>query len=596
MRTPPIRFRPYDMAPKYTRSHAIGGGTEGLGHRLKEILYTPNFDVTRLKVNDPADRRLLCSDILERGDEARYVQMMPPFITGVHRSVYERSLAALPPGFLVGFQGRLNAQICLRDAFQNILGLVIDEASRKIDPRLFVDEQFNFLRMVVKHPEKKHWHQLFLELRLFSSLHLFEHSPAKMIEMSYPWMFDLNTPEGQHLHPWDFITRDEWVGKGRINLAVTAIRHTFEKHLGLIMDESSLTIDSRLKPLRKANVSDEATSLPRLFGKSHWMELWTAHGLGKMVAIVPEFNRKTCLAIRTAYPWAFNLATDEGKHLHSWEFVQTSLWSGEKGAELAGEALRHVLEKHLGLKMKPPTPEDPAFSIDERLIQGDAADFLSSAGDQDWLSFTNHHLLFLVEIRKDRPDFPRYIGRVFEWLYPWAFDLTTPEGQHLHFWRIGRPNWEKPKDIQTAVKHEVRREGWRTAQLPVKATRDWFKQAGLGGLLGKFESDRIKLLTRVYPKLSEADFTGLRTSEATSPMKSFRPYTAHILRLSMEGRVYCLPENFSRGKFAKKINDREIGIFERREKEFHLVATFPAIPNPSGKYFHIAEADIIPAT
>ena len=142
---------------------------------------------------------------------------------------------------------------------------------------------------------------------------------------------------------------------------------------------------------------------------------------------------------------------------------------GKAGLDKAwSKSLRHVLESHLGLRMVPPGDRGPErFYIDERLLKGRMDLFLAENGVSTWPDLINEHMMFLRAIREDLPDFPKDIAGVFQLLYPWAFDLSTPEDCHAHPWQVAlEARWYSAvgemdlNRIAAALRHEVDREGW----------------------------------------------------------------------------------------------------------------------------------------
>ena len=499
--------------------------------------------------------------------------------------------------FWEGRQGRANAETCVEYAFTEILGLNMSRSPFSIDERLFRANQREYLESVVT-AEDKNWKNLFAQLRLAGMMVNSQYftSTYSAVKSTFPWAFNLATQEGEHLHQWDFFQRDIWQGSRGLSLARFALKHVMEKHYGLQMDKESGSIDERLFPrvvLGRTHIS------PSAFGFNYWDRLFAESGLGGMIGSVPGLDGKTSKAFQLSYPWAFDLATEEGRHLHYWDFNSEGTWKGDRGSRLAVAAISHIFEKHLGLEMTPPE-EDRESNIDKRLLSGDVDKFLRDNGFESWLKLCQAHLRIVDTMRKDVPGIGTGIRGILEFVYPWAFDLDSPEGRHLHFWTISLKfdSWEKTNDIIDAITHEVDREGWEISELPDLATEDWIVSVGLGGLLGtRFKHSRYEMIKFVYPEtfqsgaLGEADFKWLKTTDEKQPMRLIRAADYDAARVGIQGTNYILPTEYL-DKYARKINDKEIGIFEKVEAddhvEFVLVAKF-CIPTEETDRYKVAE-------
>lgn len=521
-----------------------------------------------------------------------------------YQNVLSGDSRKFPNGFWQGTQGQINAAACMEYGLKEVLGLKFDRETRTIDPLLLERHQKTLLATKVNHP-RKNWQNLFQEIRLLGCLSIpeFENSPALALMRSFPWAFDLNTDEGKHMHAWDFIVKDPWEGEKGYNLALTAIRHVFEKHLGIVMDAGTGTIDERMMPEQGTKFPEKYTRLPRLFGCTQWWELFEKEGIVGPLIGVERFNNKAFLALYHAYKWAFDLNTPEGKHLHPWDFVQTGLWAGPEGRELAKTALTHVICSHLGLRMVPPAPRTGQFAIDERLLNGDMRAFFSANGVSNWTELLNDRLLFVNEINNSNPSLPKSFHQTFKWIFPWAFCLGMPEGMHAHPWNISTEfDWVNERDVIDAVTHEVNRENWTITELPEKATTEWFKKVGLGGLLDRF-SNRVNLFKFVYKEqfdngtLNEADFPNLQTGGEKRPYKAIAPATSYGRKaavFTMEGANYNLPAEYA-GCCAQKMDDGIIGIFKKNPSSktgsgLKLIGTIEQVAGKTGVW--IKEKDI----
>lgn len=609
---------------------------------------------------------LLCHDILDYGMKDRYVQAMRPVITDIYNEVQNKERLDFPKAFWQGEQGKVNIAICIDHAFSTVLGLKMDESSGNIDRRLFKKNQPELIRSVLQEGTQPTWQSLFGFLHL-TTPYLLLGGAHSCIKATYPWSFNLETPEGKHLHPWDFIYKSMWIGKKGYELGVSAIRHIFEKHLGLIMDRSTSKIDERLFPEPGTVSPLRQTRLPRSFGFNEWTDFFediglngALYGVGKLdreglklpavdvetvlgifldrgycvnrnwlrrgidisreefklgrvsvedftgfgmrahdimvslftagcidregmildhsnekkvefaeisklierdvktvfrmlkrndvgmkidydqesrifqllrEAIDYSFWRSHYFAMNAAYPWAFNLDTAEGHHLHPMDFQTTDLWTGKKGEVLARKTIAHVLESHMGLEMVPSGKDHPEGIIDKRLINKNIKEFLRMNGAEEWRDLYQRQLLFIMQIVEDRPELKGNFARLFKWVYPWAFDLSKPEGQHLHVWDIALEfNWNHDSDVKEALMHEVKREGWTLNELPKKVTKEWLVSVGLAGLADRFSEDKMSLLKFVYPQafingaIRETDFINIPTTVKKQPMKKISSY------------------------------------------------------------------------
>ena len=453
-----------------------------------------------LYVGEPDDVNLCCGNILERGQYSKYKSVMGPLIQDIYDEVYKGRFKQVPVCFWEGRQGRANAETCVEYAFTEILGLNMSRSPFSIDERLFRCKQKEFLGSVIAEGDKT-WRALMVQLRLSGALDLpYFSSTYSLIRSTFPWAFNLATDEGDHLHPWDFRQNHMWSGYTGRSLARFALKHVMEKHYGLQMDRKNGLIDERLLPAPgRTRISSEP------FGFKSWEEMFREMDLFGMVRDCQGIDGKTSKAFQLSYPWAFDLTKDI--HLHSWAFTAEDRWKGEEGRKLAATTISHILEGHLGLKMTAPK-EGVEASIDERLLKGEADRFLADNGFTDWAELFAAHLSIVYTMEQDIPAFKSRMGirNVLEFVYPWAFDLDSPEGKHLHFWKIMLKvnSWEDPKDIVSAFKHEVQREGWGVSELPALVKEDWINSVGLGGLWStKFGFRRLEMIRSVYPELSE---------------------------------------------------------------------------------------------
>ncbi|MFA5097455.1 MAG: hypothetical protein WC490_02360 [Candidatus Margulisiibacteriota bacterium] len=566
----------------------------------------------RLNMARGRDVPLLCGDLIFPEEAPVYRQKFSPFIVDVYNRVLGGEISRFPRDFWTGAQGFANSIVCIDHGIRNILGLVMSEDPLLIDPRLFREGQGAFLAETVT-AQDKNWQNLFMQIKLLGAVtRVPEHqqSCATAFFNTYPWAFDLNTEERNHLHPWDFIQRDMWRDEKGYEMGITAVRHGLERHAGLNMDEANCSIDSRLFPEPGSKFPERYTALPRVFGFSQWIDLFSELGLAGAMQGVPAFERKHSCALYHAYPWAFDLDTEEGSHLHFWDFVQVGLWESGLGQSLVEKSLRHVLESHLGLRMVPPGDRGPEqFYIDERLLKGRMDLFLAENGVSTWPDLINEHMMFLRAIREDLPDFPKDIAGVFQLLYPWAFDLSTPEDCHAHPWQVAlEARWYSAvgemdlNRIAAALRHEVDREGWDISRLAEKVTPLWLKESGLGGILDIF-GRVVDLIKAVYADdygsaaALEAGFRGLHDMAEDVRARTISSgvyYDQQIARVNIGGTLYTLPGEFA-GMVAKMIGGNMIGVMRAVDvdgkKDLVLVATFEAAPR-GARTAYIKGADL----
>ena len=559
--------------------------SQHVGH-LRSLLASPVIGTSLMSTD--AARPLLCASGVSAQNVVQYRQQFAAHVVGEYDYVVQNAGQRFEPGFWMGYQGKVNAEICFEHASRTRLGIVMKPPANsplttpgEVDKRLYRGNQFKFLSTFVIDPAKeKNWQNTVMQLQLFSPFGShFNHSMYNVFSNIYSWAFDYQTPEGQHLHEWDFITKSMWCGPEGYNLAVSAIKHEFERHRGIVMDQESRSIDARFFASPREKWPEKHCAFPKSFGCDEWGQLMdqiklgaaysgggdlnlemlrsfgkvskkllqyllteglVAKDNGRVLVNIPsrdnfrlcrvvkadfeavsndayetmvilykhgcidangiiisgydlkrdaliadpaigsadkadqflavllknakvpglsfedetrlhhmlDNSRTTALRgnsvrmLKAVWPWMFDLTTAETLHLHENDLICSGVWETGASENRAKELIAHVFERHLGLKMIPPVPGRPEYYIDERLLSGNVDQFLISCGVNSWTKFNERYLLFVRQIALELNTVPKGIPRLLRWIYPWAFDQTTPEGKHLHPHDIGRFSWD----------------------------------------------------------------------------------------------------------------------------------------------------------
>ncbi|MBU0672197.1 MAG: DUF4046 domain-containing protein, partial [Candidatus Margulisbacteria bacterium] len=162
-----------------------------------------------------------------------------------------------------------------------------------------------------------------------------------------------------------------WSGRqGQLNMII-CFRYLLEQKLGFQMQRSPQIIDSRF--FRQ----NQGEFLVSEVGKEDWTAFCAKYKLGGGLNLT--FANSFSQLIRTSYPWAFNLNSKEGSHLHPDDFRTNDTWQGSKGRKLAGRMADHRFRRHLGLTM-----DEKTKTFDPRLLRENQAELLASLGYTCW--------------------------------------------------------------------------------------------------------------------------------------------------------------------------------------------------------------------
>ncbi len=441
-----------------------------------------------------------CADL-----EETYRSLLSVQVKNIYREVLTRTERKnFPTGFWNEYQGKVNFSICLRWIMMHLNGPENGVSVESVIKRLSTNEGHNaFLRDEVEGKEKN-WFKFFQQerVRLLAPVQsLFNNNACEAFKFSFPEAFDLYTPEGQHLHFWDFESKK---GKGahRLDDARQAFVHTFQNHI--FINGKKLVFPRDAVPETRLPELQRFTYLPRRTGTDSWTSFFKKYNLYGVIQWVPELERSHYLHLLEFFPWAFNLDTEEGAHLHEFDFINPEKWEGYEGVELAKKSVRHMLEKHFDLKMSAPRFIGDSYYIDTRLVEGRIRDFLSACGAAEWRRLLTGQLYFLKRAQQINPHVPGNIVNVFKWVYPWAFDLSTPEGSHAHFWQIALEHpWAGIGEIRTIIIHELAADGITMDEIPSKATEKWFIGKRLKSVVNMFKG-KAKLFRAIFPEAFES--------------------------------------------------------------------------------------------
>lgn len=489
------------LSTNLTRIHSRGQLS------LKRVLFAQTFDSSLLNPANQVHLALIRGRALEDAlfghemakDEiiARYEARLAPLIIGRYEMVRHGEALRLND-FWEGAKGGVHLKILVKYLFEQVLGLRIDERTRTIDQRLFGPNQKAFLGS----QGVTDWPALFAQYKLKGMMIRALEQPNSVVEAvrrTYPWMFDSHTAEGQHLHLLDFPRLPKVSGPDEARCA--ELRHVLEKHLGLEMDEATGSIDQRyLGTNQRAYLASQ--------GVARWLDLLVKIEAAGLVRGV--FKDSFYLALKTAYPWAFDLSTPEGRHLHPWDFSPQGIWLNR---ETRIVALKHLFERHLVLVVEP-----KKISQEITTARG-IKTVLQREGVNGWNELFEKHglvcLLYSYEVKNTTE--VQAIAALRE-AYPFAFDQNSPEGAHLHPW-LFRANWGREAgrgEAVTAVRHifsrhlgiindETRTISSQLKEGAVPAVGGWHSvlaDEGLAGLYGVVYRGRPKeLLADAYPWL-----------------------------------------------------------------------------------------------
>lgn len=282
-----------------------------LTERVARGYYRPDLELLT------GDKLSLVEDLPVKQRESLYLERLATPVIEIFEEVLSGSRKVFPDRFWSGRQGRLNMIICFRYALETHCGLEMQRSPRVIAPQLFRRAQPDFLR---RHCGSEDWTAFVARFKLHGGFaQTFSNSINNLVRAAYPWAFDLNTPEGQHLHPDDFRHNNLWFGPQGKRIAWRMVDHRFRRHLGLTMDKKTRTFDQRLLREGQAQLLTE-------LGHGCWRDVFNAEGLGGLLASRPEFHSKVGLVLAWRYPWAFDLNTPEGQHLHSHDFEDRAVF------------------------------------------------------------------------------------------------------------------------------------------------------------------------------------------------------------------------------------------------------------------------------
>ncbi|MFC1674978.1 hypothetical protein ACFL1K_03735 [Candidatus Omnitrophota bacterium] len=449
---------------------------------LADILKADDFDFRCLDPDRKSDLKLfsagelnkllaLCAPVLEKEELIDiYAARIGPLLLLYYEAMLKDKKLRFPRGTETGEQGRINRILLFKYFFEIKLGVVIKKGEA-VDKRLSFKNQLAFVRS----RGAKNWDGLKNKFRLRA---VFKPGNVDLpmrqcIIEAYPWVFDYKTKEGQHLHYYlDFIPKDS-----RKEEVIADFKHILEKHFGFRMDEESGEIDPRLRK--------QIGSLKEMI-----------EGGGGRRAMVRLGGMLE--AMQACYPWAFNLETAEGRHLHPWDFT----YRGKNEKENAIKAFRHAMEKHLGLI------DAQAKTFSELLHPGNFPALYRKEGLTKGQSWGN--LLEKYGFCKDA--FLALGGSIYNLLseaYPWIFDLKSAEGRHLHPWefigkRVRTVKWTDEM-IGQALNHvALKHRGLELeeGQLISGLTSKVLKEEGLERLLKMFSSAEA-LVYHGFPQFSD---------------------------------------------------------------------------------------------
>ncbi|MDD5382042.1 MAG: hypothetical protein PHH60_00065 [Candidatus Margulisbacteria bacterium] len=297
-----------------------------------------------------------------------------------------------------------------------------------------------------------------------------------------------------------------WAGwQGQLNFVI-CLRYVLEQKYGIKMQRSPRTIDPRLF---KRNQGD---FLRGIIGKEDWTDFLAKSKLHGGFA--RTFVNSISSAMRMAYPWAFNFNTPEGAHLHLDDFRTNDLWQDSRGLQVAWRMVDHRVRKHLGIMM-----DERTQTFDPRLLRANQAEMLASLGQACWRD------VFIAEglggLLASAPQFNNKVGQVLKWRYPWAFDRSKPEGEHLHAHDFEEKMvFTSGEELREALLHETDQEGWTLRELPQRINKEWLKDHGLGSIS---EVPKIEIFRQAFPIefssgfFTEADFRNQGTMRRLKP-------------------------------------------------------------------------------
>lgn len=331
-----------------------------------------------------------------------------------------------------------------------------------------------------------------------------------------------------------------WVGgQGRLNF-IACFKHFLKKEYDLKMDELEHKIDPRL--------FGNEIKLPALLESYH-----LNGGFRLLFADLQEL-------MMAAYPWAFDQDRPEGEYLPLDQFSPIVFGKNDRRNRLA---LRHKLEKHLGLKMNP-----HGRKIDPRLLRENCEEFLRSQGYSNWRDLLAAYGLFSPIHNK----FVDSVGQFLKWVYPWAFDWSKPEGEHLHEHDYSKKSrFRTVEELRLAFFHELSAAGWTIKDIPKKVTKAWLAEHNLT------DTDSQRNMVDYFLKIIPEEFQKIELVRGDFRSGRLRPNTTESWRrtklknrekdsgrcfINLENVRYSLPAAFN-------------GFLVRRESADHFVIYDP---------------------
>jgi|GEM_PF-2069072 len=558
-------------------------------HRFFNMFDSPNRHLV-LNPESGADVKLLVQGKLDFYPHLwkSYCEKFGPFLIEIFEETLSGDRLKMPKGTFDGFQGLINAVILARYVLEQKCVLQMSEVGRRIDPRLLSKNQSEFLAGALGRSDNLRWTDFAGKYKIHAAFQKFGASAQKMLEHCYPWAFNLSTPEGHHFHPWQFLTKGKWENDSGEVLARVALRHVFEKHLGFVMDMETRTIDERFFPGRYVEFLREQ-------GAAETLDLFEKLGISGTINSVPRFRHKYVDAFISTWPWAFDLSTPEGKHLHYWDFFGKGFREQDESMIVARG--KHILESHYKLSMNPNTGR-----ISKYLLEDGGKRFLGKTKYENWSDFFVYSGIYRPF--KDSgilgEDFSM-VG-ILKKIYPWAFDLSKPEGKHIHFWRlINESHWTAGK-MRAAILHSLGEDGLFLSDFP-RVSERWFRDKGMGGIF-----DRFRSVYRIAKYVFEREFAdeelqeGMFKTANVELIPSFRRVTSYVSnfygKATIDGRNYCFPKKFI-GLHVKRMSYDFGGLYnvdfdaEGNVTNRKLIYLFRLSDSDSYDAVHVKDADLV---
>jgi RNA polymerase sigma factor for flagellar operon FliA len=487
----------------------LEAGVENYGViNMRDVLYDTKINSEYLRPEYEADVLLVAGnefdDVLSETKESEqealkklYIQRLSPFIKKCYEYLLDGNWDRMPSGFWKGEKGKLHQIILTRYLFENKLGLVMDENTRTIDKIFMRGGHKDFLT----NQGVAGWDEFFAKHKLkgmmLRSLNM-PNSIVEVLENAYPWAFDYNAAEGQHIHYSDFMRFPSIKDPvKRMQMVRREFRHIFEKHLGFVMDEENGIIDPRLM-----SPKSQADYL-QVEGVNQWSKYFDKYGYRSVVHTF--FGDSFAMALMKSYAWAFRLKNKS--HLHFWEYPMQGREKAPGAERLVLVGVRHVLEEHYGLKMVD-------GNIDERLLTSKGIENFSKQIGIQWGELFEINNLSAV-IR-----FFHSTVATLKKAYPLAWDLNTQEGSHIHYWHFNRAIERDDKSMEEAIRHAIEKHWclvdkdkneissmldpanhWRIFEkFNVNNWKELFENEGLGGVFaGEFGVSIKRVLEKYYP-------------------------------------------------------------------------------------------------